>query len=397
MKKSVVTAALLLITIAVFCQPNRVVNAYNYLKSGQLDKAKENIDLAIEHPKTQGEPKTWLYRGNVYLAIALTEEEKFQNLHPEPLIESYNAYQKSIEIDKDYIQPTANPPSAKLGLFIIGEQHYNKGVEYFNNQDFNNAIIEFEKTKKINNIFQIKDSLATFNAAICAIQIEDNDKAIQFLRELITMNYDNPLVFSYLATLYNEKGETEKAMQVIKGGKTKFPDDLNIIIAETNLYLATGDIENAQKTLAVAIEKDPNNALLYFTVGSNYDQMSRGEDVTDEDRAVFMEESEKAYLKAIEIRPDYFDAYYNLGALYYNEGVRIFELADEILDMKEYAKYKEKFDSMWNKAVPYLEKAHEIDPGDIFTLQSLRILYARLSMTEKHYDADAKLKKLLGE
>ena len=32
-------------------------------------------------------------------------------------------YNKSIEIDGDYIQPTANPPSAKLGMFIIGEQY----------------------------------------------------------------------------------------------------------------------------------------------------------------------------------------------------------------------------------------------------------------------------------
>jgi len=396
MKKSVVTVALFMITIAVFCQPNRVVNAYNYLRSGQLDKAKENIDIAIEHPRTQGEAKTWLYRGNVYLAIALTEDEKFKNLHPEPLIESYNAYQKSMEIDPEYIQPTANPPSAKLGLFIIGEQHYNKGVELFNIQHYDKAIIEFEKTKRINSIFGMKDSLATFNAAICAIQIDDHDKAIQYLRELVSMNYDNPLIFGYLATLYNEKGETERAMQVIRGGKTKYPDDLNIIIAETNLYLATGDIENAQKTLALAIEKDPYNALLYFTVGSNYDQMSRAEDVSEEDRITFMEESEKAYLKAIEIQPGYFDAYYNLGALFYNEGVRIFEIADAIADLREYSKYKDKFDSMWNKAIPYLEKAHEIDPNDIYTLQSLRILYARLSMTEKHNDADAKLKKLLG-
>ena len=28
------------------------------------------------------------------------------------------------------------------------------------------------------------------------------------------------------------------------------------------------------------------------------------------------------YKKAIELKPDYFDANYNLGALYFNEGVR---------------------------------------------------------------------------
>lgn len=397
MKKLCVITVVFFLTITVFSQNNKVVNAYNYLRSGQLDKAKENIDAAVVHPQTASQAKTWLYKGNVYLAIAITEEEKYKNLHPTPLTESYEAYQKSIEIDKDYVQPSANPASAMLGLFIIGEQHYNIGVELFNHRKYDLAIIEFEQTKKINSIFNQKDSLATFNAAICAIQIDDNDKAIQYLRELVSMNYMNPLVYSYLATLYKEKGENDRALQVVKGGKTKFPNDLNIIIAETNVYLATGDIENALKTLELAISKDPTNPLLYFTVGSNYDQMSRKEGITDEERIELIANAEKSYLKAIEINPDYFDAYYNLGALFFNEGVRLFELADAITDMKLYAKEKEKVDAMWNKSIPYLEKAHQLDSNDIHTLVSLRVLYARLSMNEKLQDVINKIKVIQGE
>jgi tetratricopeptide (TPR) repeat protein len=495
MKKLCLFAVMFTFFITAYSQNNKVVNAYNYLKSGQLDKAKENIDAAVVHPQTSSQPKTWLYKGNVYLAIALTDDEKFKNLHPEPLTESYNAYQKSIEIDKDYVQPNASPASAMLGLFIIGEQHYNKGVELFNNRNFEQAIIEFEQTKRINAIFGEKDSLATFNAAICAIQIDDYDKAIQYLRELVSMNYMNPLVYSYLASMYieetkspkikvicnpdgfnitysvdgkisqnkvitgswskyfdaqkvksisvsaqagNEKSNIKlqviytgqileevvstgdfvivtisdlidiefvkdekfindnykKALQVIKGGITKFPNDLNLIIAETNVYLATGEIEKAQKTLELAIEKDPENPLLYFTVGSNYDQMSRKEELPDAERTELMLRAERAYLKAIDISKDYFDAYYNLGALFFNEGVRVFELADAITDLKVYAQEKEKFDALWNKSIPYLEKAHELQPNDIHTLISLRVLYARLSMNEKLLDVNNKIKAL---
>jgi len=397
MKKLFLSTVVILIAVTAFAQNNKVVNAYNYLKNGQLDKAKENIDAAIIHPQTSGQPKTWLYKGNVYLAIALTEEEKFKSLDPDPLKQSYDAYQKSIELDKDYIQPTANPPSAMLGLFVIGEQHYNKGVEFFNGKKFDLAIVEFEQTKKINSIFGQKDSLATFNAAICAIQIEDNDKAIQYLRELVTMNYMNPLVYTYLSTLYKDKGETDNALKVIKGGKTKFPNDLNIIIAEANVYLATGDIVNAQKTLEIAIQKDPNNPMLHFTVGSNFDQMSRKEGVTDEERIDLMGKAEKAYENAIILNPDYFDAYYNMGALFFNEGVRLFEIADAITDMKLYAVEKGKFEAMWNKSMPFLEKAHQLDPNDIHTLVSLRILYARLSMNDKLKEVSDKIKVLQGQ
>jgi len=394
MKKLCVITGLFFLTITVFAQNPKVVSAYNYLKSGQLDKAKENIDAACIHPQTQGNAKTWLYRGNVYLAISATDDPKFKELHPSPLEEAYDAYQKSIAIDPEYAQPTASPASAQMGLLIIAEQHYNKGVELFNSRQYEKAIQEFDLTRKINGIFSIKDSLATYNAAICAIQIEDHEKAIQYLKELVIMSYMSPLVYSTLATLYKEQGDNDKALQVIKGGKTKFPNDLGILIAETNVYLATGDIEKAQQTLQIAVEKDPTNPILYFTVGSNYDQMTRKDSISDSDRAILLDNAIAAYEKAIELDPKYFDAYYNLGALYFNEGVRIFEAAQDILDMKVYTPMKEQYEAHWAKAIPYLESAHELLPNDVYTLQSLKTLYARLSMMDKLKDINEKIKAL---
>jgi len=236
MKKAIITFSLIISVFFVSAQANRVVSSFNYLREGRLDKALENINAAVEHPKTQSDVKTWLYKGNILLAIALSEDAKYKSLHPNALEGAYDAYNKSIEIDGDYIQPTANPPSAKLGMFIIGKQYYNRGVEKFNSTQYKEAIPDFEKTKTINNIFNIKDSLATFNAAICAMQIEDNEKATSFLRELVTMNYKNPIIYSYLASIYIQSKEYDKATQVIKTGKNRFPDDLNILIAETNIF-----------------------------------------------------------------------------------------------------------------------------------------------------------------
>jgi tetratricopeptide (TPR) repeat protein len=394
MKKVIGSFCLIISIMFVSAQPHRVVSAFNYLREGRLDKALENIDFAFEHPRTQSDVKTWLYKGNILLALALSEDDTYKHIHPNPLQGAYDAYQKSIEIDNEYIQPTANPPSAKLGLFIIGEQYYNRGVEKFNNSQFKEAIPDFEKTKTINNIFGIKDSLATFNAAICAIQIEDDEKAVLFLRELITMNYKNPVIYSYLASLYIRSKEYDRAMQIIRTGKNRFPDDLNILIAETNIFLATDEIEKAQNTLQTAVEKDPNNPILYFTIGSNYDQLAKKEGISDEERNLDFQKAEESYLKAIEINPEYFDAIYNLGALFYNEGVRIFEDADKITDFKLYEKEKVKYEAMWTKALPYLEKAHKLNPYDFSTLVSLRTLYARLSKEEDFNRINERLKEL---
>lgn len=394
MKKILIVLVLICPAYFLNAQSNMVISAYNWLKEGKLDEAKKCIDAATIHPKTSVEPKTWLYRGNVYLAIALSKDEKYKALDTNALQVAYDAYQKSIEIDKDFVQVTANPPKAELGLYIIGEQHYNMGVEYFNKKLWLPAMEEFEFTKKINNIFGIKDTLATFNAAFCAIQLKDNEKAIKYLKELVNYDYRNPAIYPMLATMYKDQGDTVKMLGTIKVGKSRFPNDLGIIITETNYYLGTGQIAKAQELLKVAVEKDPNNAILHYTIGNNYDKLSQDSSLSEADKSAMLLEAEKAYNKAIELKPDYFDAYYNMGALFFNWGVRIFEKADAIQDIELYEIEKAKYMEMWQKALPFLEKAHTLMPDDILTLYSLKQLYARLNMPEKLKDVNAKIEAL---
>lgn len=66
---------ILLVSISSFAQSNKVLDAYNYLKAGKLDKAKAAIDAAALYPDTKDDPKTWLYKGNVYLALAIKESD----------------------------------------------------------------------------------------------------------------------------------------------------------------------------------------------------------------------------------------------------------------------------------------------------------------------------------
>ena len=66
--------------------------------------------------------------------------------------------------------------------------------------------------------------------------------------------------------------------------------------------------------------------------------------------------------------------------------------ANEIKSNTEYAKAKEKFDAKFKESMPYLEKAHELNPEDTNTMVSLKQLYARLNETEKYEMINAKLK-----
>ena len=47
------------------------------------------------------------------------------------------------------------------------------------------------------------------------------------------------------------------------------------------------------------------------------------------------EKAENAYLEAIDIKPDFYDALYNLGVMYYNKGGDMLNEANNIKDFKK--------------------------------------------------------------
>ena len=67
----------------------------------------------------------------------------------------------------------------------------------------------------------------------------------------------------------------------------------------------------------------------------------------------------KEYELALKAKADYADAYYNIGVIYFNRGVKQFDVANAV-PTNEQGKFeaeKKKSDDEFAKAVPYLEKA----------------------------------------
>ena len=197
------------------------------------------------------------------------------------------------------------------------------------------------------------------------------------------LNYPQPLLYNSLSSLYLQTGDTTAALNVILEGKSKYPDDFNILIAETNIYLASGQNEKAMANLQEAIEKDPTNPTIYYAIGVNYAQIDD------------IENAEKSYKKAVELRPDYFEANYNLGALYVNQAAMLLEEANALpfSQQAEYEALKKQANDKLSLSLPYLEKAIELDPSDRNTLLSLKEIYTRLEM----YDKMKEVNELLNE
>lgn len=379
MKKLSVIFILLFAIGTAFGQKENVKEANSNLKKGQLDKALQSIEPAISDPSTMNDPKTWFYRGNIYLQIHMSDKPEYKSLDPNAISKAYESYDKMLELDQKKQYYT----EALQNLLIVSEQLYNQGVEQFTSENFSAAVESFEKAAKVNETFGNTDTLSLFNAGLAAENANDNAKAIKHYTKVLELNYPQPLIYNSLSNIYLAEKDTLKAFATIEEGRSKYPDDFNLLIAQTNLYLTSGRTDKAMSNLTEAIKKDPTNPTIYYAVGVNYATMGN------------IAEAEKAYLKAVELKPDYFEANYNLGALYVNRAAEIINEANKLkLNDPNYGKMKEEADAALKLSVPYLETAQRLDPSDKSTLLALKEIYTRLSMYDKLKEVNEKLDTL---
>jgi len=377
MKRIIFVFLLTLVTACVFGQTAKRTTAFNYLRNGKLDKALENIEPTTVHEKTMNEAKTWFYRGNIYMQIGLSDNPDYRKLSDNPFGLAFESFQKAQSLDG------AN--EFKLDIFqsmgVIAEGLYISGVDKFNAQDYRGSAAMFEKAALVKEEVGVFDTLSYFNVGLCAEFAEDYKWAKSFYDKLYMAGHRKPGFMSSMANISARLGDTTAAFGYAAEGRKLYPDNFQLLITETNLLLAKGITEKALQNLELALTLDQTNPSIFFAVGANYDKLGN------------FEKAESAYLKAIELNPDLFDAIYNIGALYVNKAAIILEEANRLpLDKeKEYNEAKAQADDYLVKALPFLEKAHLIDPNDRNTMISLKEIYTRESRLDKVKEMNGKL------
>jgi tetratricopeptide (TPR) repeat protein len=123
--------------------------------------------------------------------------------------------------------------------------------------------------------------------------------------------------------------------------------------------------------MEVAIKEDPTNPQLFFNLGViSFDQGK-------------VEEARSNYMKAIELKEDYGDAYLNLAVVIMNkEKAIVDEMNENLSDFDKYDELLLKQRGVHQEALPYLEKADKYSRS-INTVQFLMNVYQTLEMEEK--------------
>ncbi|MCX6305544.1 MAG: hypothetical protein NT040_11300 [Bacteroidetes bacterium] len=368
------------ITIA-FGQKNVRQTASNYLKDGKLDKAMEAINLCVLDASTAQDAKAWFIRGNVYLELSNTKDEKFKSLDPDPLPKALESYRKSIEFDtkKEYYDDIL----AKLNW--QRNNYYNTAVENYNNKLYKDAMLNFGRGAEVLELANVSDTISILNAATCASLANEKEASKKYYIKLLKANYKSPVVFITLSDIYRQDKDSTNSLKYVRMGQQLYPNDLRLFLAETNIYLTFNNTPKALKNLQVAMAKDSTNYSVAFALGTIYDNISNDTTRTPVERNEAFQNAIGAYSKSIRLNAEYFEGNYNLGALYVNKAASINDEATK-LPLEETAKFdklKKEADSYLEKALPFLEKATELQPADINTLFTLKQIYSRTSKPDK--------------
>ena len=266
-----------------------------------------------------------------------------------------------------------------------------------------------------------KDEGNLYNASILALQAQDFDLALKYLYELKNINYSGEGTMYYavnkasgneetfnsdadrkasiklgvhekprdekvpskrgeiyknIASILVHQGKVDEAKKAITEAKAANPGDTSLMLAEANLYLDAKDFTNYKRVITEVLEKDPNDADLLFNLGVI--STNSGD----------VEDAKKYYKRAIEVNPNYFNAYNNLGALMlHGEDKMVKEmnsLGTTPKDNKRFDELKAKRNKMYVDALPYFEKALQIEPKEPNIKAVLLNAYQVLEMDAKY-------------
>ena len=358
-----------------------VVSAYNANKEGDYREAATYIEQAILIDKAAVKDKVWRYRGEIYLNISSDSTVSVE--YPHALRTAMESYLKAKDLDVK----SRYEDEIRIGLAQVQTKANNIGIKNYVAEAFDQAGSSFDLAAEVARNFDMIDTMAVYNAALCYEKADLTDLAIERYLDCAAINYQVPNVFLFVSTLYRNTGKDEAALKILQDARVDYPREQSLIIEELNIYLTNKDFERAKTNLELAAKQDSTNEILWFSLGSVLDNIGMTEDAI------------VAYKKAIEVKSDYFDANYNLGALYFNKAVNGINDANELwkprmsrTEASAQKKLEDDSKEMFSTAKPFLESAFAADNKDVETIRSLKDIYARTGEDDKFIEMNNLLK-----
>ena len=420
--KYVLLASALLISVATFAQKDQIKAAEKALKAGNAQEAitiLQGAEAASAAAPDAEKAQFQFVKANAHLALASKNENTDANLSA-----AAKAYQEVLTIEKTSgkakfsAQASTSIIDVKYKLINAAiadskaEKHaagakklydaylldkkdtinlYYAASTYVNAKEYETAYNAYDELKKLNysgkgtNFYavnKINGEEQFFPTA------KERDQMVKLGTHEKPRTEDVPSkrgeIFKNMALILVQNGKVAEAKKAVAEARAANPDDTSLVLTEANLYLDTKDYDTYKKLITEVLAQSPNDADLVFNLGViSYNAKN-------------LVEAEKYYKRAIEIKPDYVNAYLNLAILKLDADKKLFEeiqkLGNSEKDNKRYEVLKKQREAVFTSALPYLEKASELDGTNEEVKGTLLSVYRALEMTEKAKALKAKMK-----
>ena len=403
MKKQVLILAIGLLSVASFAQKNELNAIEKAIKKGQLNEAKATVaSLEVSEASIQPKYKAKYYylKGSVYGTSNVKKAAAAYN--------SLFEYEKQTR--KFKYTKLAEPKLNELIQFVS-----KKAIDNYNGKDFKKATEDFYLTYKLSP----KDTSFLYNAALSASLSKEYDLSIVYYKELQNINYTG-IATTYLALnkktnkeenfgskvqrdlmvkagqysaprddvseskqaeiiknigyVYVNQGKPELAIAALEEARKSNPKDINLVLNQAQMYIKLERMDKFGELMIEAVALDPTNPVLFYNLGV----VNANENKT--------EAAIGFYKKAIELDPAYGDAYLNLGiAMLAEEKTIVDEMNNNLSNFKKYDALQAKQKALYEKVLPYLIKADNINRS----LGTVRMLLNIYDTLEKEAEADA--------
>lgn len=362
----------------------------------KLKSAMTSIEEALTDPTMAKSAKAWDIKGGIYNKVVshhnklrfLPGSEDHKILDPKAAMKAYEAYNKAL----DLAEKKPEIRSALKGMTATLDNLDNAGRESFEAKDYEASFNNFDAAFTINDILKengeatklddpaIKNDLMYYTG-LAALSYENMEGAKKYFEQLVEAKYDEPYVYDSMYRIYKDEN-MDKALEFLNAGREAYPEDLNLLFTEINHYLQAGQMAELEKRLIEAIDKEPTNPSLHYTLGRVYADLSakkkeEGDAAGEEE---FMQKALKKYNDALSAKSDYYEGMYGIGELYYNKAAAIsqeLEALPATAPADEYKALKSSMDKEFENALPYFKKAEAMNPNDPNTLIALSEIFAR--------------------
>ncbi|NAY93249.1 tetratricopeptide repeat protein [Muricauda sp. JGD-17] len=418
------TKVLILLAIGIsamgFSQKDEIKAAEKAMKKGDVAAAKSALEGAtssIDGADERLQAQYYALKGNVYYDLAKNgDESAFQT--------AIDAYNKVISVEEASGKEKYTSVAAQ-GLAQMTSDLVNAAVEDNNNQEFGKAADKLYMSYKLSP----NDTIYLYYAASSAVNAQDYENALTYYNELKDVGYDGssvsftavnvetgevetmdkttrdlyvkagthkdpkeekspskrPEIVKNIALIYQQLGDSDKALAAYSDARTEDPNDVNLVLGEANLYYAMGDKDKFKELMAEASAMAPDNADLLYNIG-----------VINMEQGNLMEARE-TYKKVLEIDPGYINALLNLSTTYVDEGNGLIDemnsLGNSRSDIARYDELKQQKDDLFREGAQVLEEALKSNSDNQSVLTQLKNIYGALGDTENFM----RMKKLLGE